>query len=142
MEEEKILVLDASVAVKWFNVEPLREKALIIRDKYVNGEIELIAPDLLYYEVANALRYNPRFGIEEVKSALKALEDLSIITYDFEGELREKAVELAYRFGITIYDAAYVALAVIRDASLYTANKEVVVKAQLTNVKYLSEIAP
>jgi len=124
MEEEKILVLDASVAVKWFNVEPLREKALIIRDKYVNGEIELIAPDLLYYEVANALRYNPRFGIEEVKSALKALEDLSIITYDFEGELREKAVELAYRFGITIYDAAYVALAVIRDASLYTANKE------------------
>ncbi|MEM4020956.1 MAG: type II toxin-antitoxin system VapC family toxin [Nitrososphaerota archaeon] len=142
MEEEKILVLDASVAVKWFNVEPLREKALIIRDKYVNGEIELIAPDLLYYEVANALRYNPRFGIEEVKSALKALEDLSIITYDFEGELREKAVELAYRFGITIYDAAYVALAVIRDASLYTANKEVVAKAQLTNVKYLSEIAP
>jgi len=140
MEEEKILVLDASVAVKWFNVEPLREKALIIRDKYVNGEIELIAPDLLYYEVANALRYNPRFGIEEVKSALKALEDLSIITYDFDGELREKAVELAYRFGITIYDAAYVALAVIRDASLYTANKEVVVKAQLTNVKYLSEI--
>ncbi|MEM4718903.1 MAG: type II toxin-antitoxin system VapC family toxin [Nitrososphaerota archaeon] len=142
MEEEKILVLDASVAVKWFNVEPLREKALIIRDRYVNGEIELIAPDLLYYEVANALRYNPRFGIEEVKSALKALEDLSIITYDFEGELREKAVELAYRFGITIYDAAYVALAVIRDASLYTANKEVVVKAQLTNVKYLSEIGP
>ncbi|MEM1636038.1 MAG: type II toxin-antitoxin system VapC family toxin, partial [Thermosphaera sp.] len=126
----------------WFNVEPLREKALIIRDRYVNGEIELIAPDLLYYEVANALRYNPRFGIEEVKSALKALEDLSIITYDFEGELREKAVELAYRFGITIYDAAYVALAVIRDASLYTANKEVAAKAQLTNVKYLSEIAP
>lgn len=142
MEEEKILVLDASVAVKWFNVEPLREKALIIRDRYVNGEIELIAPDLLYYEVANALRYNPRFGIEEVKSALKALEDLSIITYDFEGELREKAVELAYRFGITIYDAAYVALAIMRDASLYTADKEVVVKAQLTNVKYLSEISP
>jgi len=142
MEEEKILVLDASVAVKWFNVEPLREKALIIRDRYVNGEIELIAPDLLYYEVANALRYNPRFGIEEVKSALKALEDLSIITYDFDGELREKAVELAYRFGITIYDAAYVALAVIRNAPLYTADKEVVVKAQLTNVKYLPEIGP
>lgn len=37
MEEEKILVLDASVAVKWFNVEPFRDKALIMRDKYVNG---------------------------------------------------------------------------------------------------------
>lgn len=142
MEEEKILVLDASVAVKWFNVEPLRDKALIIRDRYVNGEVELIAPKLLYYEMANALRYNPRFGIEEVKSALKALEDLGLIIYDFNEKLREEAVELAYRFGITIYDAAYVALAMMQDATLYTADKEVVLKTQLTNVKHLSEIGP
>ncbi|MEM1980534.1 MAG: type II toxin-antitoxin system VapC family toxin, partial [Candidatus Caldarchaeum sp.] len=69
MEEEKILVLDANVAVKWFNVEPLRKEALTIRSKYASGEIDLIAPDLLHYEVANALRYNPRFGIEDVKTA-------------------------------------------------------------------------
>lgn len=140
MEEEKILVLDASIAVKWFNIEPFRDKALIIRDRYVNGEIDLIAPDLLFYEVANALRYNPRFGMEEVKSALTALEDLGIITYDFRGELREKAVELAYRFGITIYDASYVALALLQDAVLYTADKEVVMKTMLANVKHISEV--
>ena len=140
MEEEKILVPDASVVVKWFNIEPFRDKALLIRDRYVNGEIDLIAPSLLYYEVANALRYNPRFGIEEVKSALTALEDLGIITYDFIGELREKSIELAYRVGITVYDAAYVTLAVIQNGTLYTADKEVVAKTMLTNVKHISEI--
>lgn len=140
MEGEKVLVLDASLAVKWFNVEPLRDKALIIRDKHVNGEIDLIAPNLLFYEVANALRYNPRFGIEEVKSALTALEELGIITYDFRGELREKSIELAYTFGITVYDAAYVALAILQNATLYTADKEVAAKTTLPNVKHISEI--
>ncbi|GBC71180.1 hypothetical protein HRbin02_00959 [Candidatus Calditenuaceae archaeon HR02] len=140
MEEEKILVLDASVAVKWFNVEPLRKEALTIRNRYANGEIDLIAPVLLHYEVANALRYNPRFGIEDVKTALKALEDMSITTYEFKGELRERAVELAYKFGITLYDAVYVSLAMLQNATLYTADKEVVAKVPLTNIKHLSEV--
>jgi len=121
-------------------MEPLRDKALIIRDKYVNGELDLEAPSLLYYEVANALRYNPRFGIEEVRSAVRALEDLAITIYDFKGELASRAVELAYRFGITVYDAAYVALAAMRNATLYTADKEVVMKVSSENVKHLSEI--
>ena len=140
MEKETLLILDASVAVKWFTIEPLRDKALIIRDKYVDGELDLEAPSLLYYEVANALRYNPRFGIEEVRSAVRALEDLAITIYDFKGELASRAVELAYRFGITVYDAAYVALAAIRNASLYTADKEVVMKVSSENVKHLSEV--
>jgi len=141
MEEEKVLVLDATVVVKWFTNEPLRDKALLIRDKYVKGLVDLIAPGLLFYEVANALRYNPRFGVEVVKSAIKALENLGISLYGFEGQLRDTSIELAYRFGITVYDAAYVALAVIQDAVLYTADKEVVAKTSLENIKHLSEMA-
>ena len=56
MAEEKILVLDASVAVKWFNPEPLRDKALEIRESFVEGKIQLEAPSLLPYELGNALR--------------------------------------------------------------------------------------
>lgn len=142
MEEEKVLVLDASVAVKWFNVEPFRDKALLIRDKYVRGEVDLIAPCLLFFEVANALRYNPRFGIEEVKSALAALEDLGITIHDLRGELKFFAVEAAYRYGITFFDSSYVALAMMENAVLYTADKEVVAKTMLPNVKHLAELAP
>lgn len=102
----------------------------------------MIAPNLLFYEVANVLKYNPRFGIEEVKSALTALEDLGIITYDFRGDLRDKSIELAYRFGVTVYDASYIALAVLQNATLYTADKEVLAKTTLANVKHISEVTP
>jgi len=51
---------------------------------YTKGEVDLIAPSLLFYEVANALRYNPRFGI---KSALAAFEDLGITIHDLRREL-------------------------------------------------------
>ena len=141
MAEEEVLILDASVAIKWFTHEPLREKALVIRDKHARGEASLEAPSLLYYEVANALRYNPRFGIKEVASAVRALENLAIVIHEFKGEVASRAVEIAYTYGITVYDAAYVALAMMRDATLYTANKEVVAKVSAENVKHLSEVS-
>jgi len=137
--EKEVLVLDSSVAVKWFNIEPLREKALEISSRFLQGEIELEAPAPLYYEVGNTLRYNPRFGIEDVKAALGALEDTQILLHEFSGSLAMKAVELAYRCGITMYDAAYVALAETREATLYTVDGEVVAKVASEYVRHLSK---
>jgi predicted nucleic acid-binding protein len=139
MAEEEILILDASVAVKWFNPEPLRDKALEIRDSFVEGRVQLEAPTLLPYELTNVLRYNPRFGIEEVKASLKALEDLQLTLHEFQGDLAENAVEMAYRLEITVYDATYVSLALLRGGVLYTADYEVVGKASTDKVLHLSE---
>ena len=47
-----ILAIDASVAVKWFIDEPRRDQA---RDVLVR-DFDLVAPDLILVEVANALR--------------------------------------------------------------------------------------
>lgn len=139
MAEEAVLVLDASVAVKWFNPEPLRENALMLRRGFVDGEFEIEAPTLLRYELANALRYNPRFGIDDVRSSIEALDDLQLVFHEFQGDLAAEAIETAYRTGITVYDAAYVALASLRDGTLYTADREVVGKAATDRVLHLSE---
>ena len=139
MAEKKIFVLDASVVVKWFTREPLREEAAAIRQMYLEGAIELEAPSLLFYEVINALRYNPVLGSEDVKKAAKLLEDMQITIHDFTEQLALKTIEIAYRYGITIYDAAYVALTMIRDAILYTADEEIVSKISKGNVKHLKE---
>ena len=55
------------------------------------------------------------------------------------GKLALKTIEVAYKYGITIYDAAYAALAIIRDATLYTADEEIVSKISKGNVKHLKE---
>jgi predicted nucleic acid-binding protein len=141
MAQDKILVIDASVAVKWFNPEKGSDKAILIRKSYVAGDIEIEAPSLLVYEVMNALRYNPSFGIDEVKTCLDALHGIQITLYDFSGDYAEQSLELAYRIGITLYDAAYVALARLRGGVLYTADMELVAKAASGDVRHLSEFS-
>jgi len=44
-------VLDSCVAVKWVLPESDSQKALAIRDDYLNGTHELIAPDVFKVEV-------------------------------------------------------------------------------------------
>ena len=48
-------VLDSSVALKWVLPEPDSAKAKQLRDDYVNGTHELIAPNIFYVEAAHAL---------------------------------------------------------------------------------------
>lgn len=139
MAEKKILVPDASVIIKWFNSEPLREKALAIRKSFLTGRISLVIPSLLLYELANGLRYNPKFGIEETRSAVNTILEMKIPYEPFEGELVKEAVGTAYRFGITLYDASYVALAFLQGGVHYTADEKVVGKLSSDQVRHLSE---
>ena len=52
-----MIILDASVVVKWFSEEEYTEKALEIRERIMRGEERVVVPDLLLYEQANALKY-------------------------------------------------------------------------------------
>ena len=70
------LSLDSSVVVKWFSEEEDTEKALRIRDAFVAGQLEIIVTQLLYCEVANALRYKPDYDSERLKRAVNALTNL------------------------------------------------------------------
>jgi len=103
-------VLDASVVLKWFVNEDDGEQALRLREEFYHGERE-IAPDLLLYEVANALRYNPDFTVEEIVQALRTLFDMGIWIITPTYALLSKVVELAKSLDITCYDATYLALA-------------------------------
>ena len=49
------LVVDSSVVVKWFVVEPYSTEARRILNDYQAGVLTLLAPDLLYAEVGNII---------------------------------------------------------------------------------------
>jgi len=48
------------------------------REMFINDEIEIVVPDLILYEIGNALRYNPSFNDEDVRLAVRSLIDLGI----------------------------------------------------------------
>jgi len=138
-----LAVVDASVVVKWFVEEENSSKAIEIRDKYVNAELKLIAPEILLFEVLNALFYKKLFSETEMKSVCEALQAYSIELYPLEGDYCYKTIEIAFKNRITIYDAAYVALAVEKDAFVYTADerlKNMLAEEYKRYVKILKEI--
>jgi predicted nucleic acid-binding protein len=118
------IVVDASVVAKWFLEEVHSEHAEAIRKDYADGLLDLAAPDLLPYEVLNALRYNPDFGKAD-------LEKIASIIKDYQLDLvpiRKSAVGTAYEHGISIYDSSYAALASDMEVELYTADEKLLKK--------------
>jgi len=122
------VVSDASVVVKWFIQEEYSDKALRLRDMHVNGEIYVTAPELLPFEVLNALKYSGLFSLEELKMASISLSSYGIELHSLKGKLAEKALEIAVERDITVYDAAYIALAQELNTILYTADRRLIRK--------------
>jgi len=120
------VVVDASVVVKWFVEEERSREARLLRDAYVNGLVDLAAPELLPFEVLNALKYSGAFGEDELKEVARTLDDFQITLHSLRGELAWRTVELSMRKGLTIYDASYVALAESLGSMLYTADDRLV----------------
>jgi len=142
LERDKIVV-DASVVVKWFVEEKYSKEALIIRDSFTEGLVDIVAPPLLYFDVLNALKYSGAFGEDELKKIACILEDYQFTVYDLKGVYAERVVEIAMRKGITIYDASYVALALIEGVDLYTADEKLLTKTQdLGITKHLRDFNP
>jgi len=120
----KQLVLDSSVVIKWFSQEIHTEKALELRERFLKGENVIAVPDLQLYEIANALRYKKELQKRNVADAVKSLLDLGITIVVPTMDVVERAVEIAYDFDVTIYDAYFVALAESLSFTFVTADKK------------------
>ena len=97
------MVIDASVAVKWFVTEKDTDIALKMRDAYLNGVIYVISPQLIYYEVANALRFHPHYKLSnsELINAIRMLKDMQIAT-EPTFEMWLQSFEISKMAGISI----------------------------------------
>jgi len=121
------LVLDASAVVKWFVEEEESNEMRKIRDLYLKGKVAIYVPSLLFVEFANVLRFVKGLTLTDVVNAVKALNLLRLnVVSDLD--ILDRAVELAFKTGITVYDAIYVALAKITNSKLITYDTELLNK--------------
>ena len=116
-------VVDASVATKWYLPEADTEAALALREAHVKGDVRLVSPDLMVYEVANALRYHPRAGSDRLADHLGDLFALDIGLDPTSETSMIAAIHSAFRLGLSIYDASYISLAERLDTVVYTADE-------------------
>ncbi len=96
---------------KWFVPEPGSAAALPLREAHIEGRIAIIAPQLLSYEVANALRYHPAISRTQLRTAIRDFFGLQIALALPSSESLSRAADFAHRMKVTIYDASYAVLA-------------------------------
>ena len=117
-----MIVLDASAAVEWLLV---RDAAAAVADRFRDPDIAVHAPSLLGVEVAAALRGLVLARQTTSDRASMALSDLTSadITLHDPTPLLQRAWDL--RNNLTPYDAVYVALAEVLDATLVTTDARI-----------------
>jgi predicted nucleic acid-binding protein len=113
------VVIDASVALKWVVAEPESPAADAVRATH-----DLIAPDLLLLECANALWRLTRRGAISADQAAKGLEAIQAVpmTLAPSPPLARRAQAHALELDHPIYDCLYLAVALAYGVPLVTAD--------------------
>lgn len=131
------LVIDASVLIKFYIPEILSDKAQGILDSVNQGEVTLLAPDLVYAEAGNILWKKYRFKEltrSEVEEILDALILLPLRVASSK-KLLPLAVQIGMVYGITVYDAMYLSLSKIYETRMMTADRKLFEKMAKTDLK-------
>ena len=115
------IVVDASVAVKWFLPEPHAHEAR----RALSGQRALLAPDLIWAEVGNVLWKRYRRAEITQEAAKQILQDFRRFPLETcaAKTLLDPAWDLAAQCRISVYDGLYLALAISRRCTLVTADR-------------------
>jgi predicted nucleic acid-binding protein len=118
--------LDTSVALKWYveKAEADVAKAIQLLEAFGRGLCSLTVPQLLLWEIANALAIGHRLKVARVSEALAHLRSLDLDLRSLQWSTLESAVEIASASESTVYDAYFLALALESNSLLVTADEK------------------
>jgi predicted nucleic acid-binding protein len=119
------VVSDANIVLKWFHAqgEEEVEPARALLDAHKERTVALSVLDLTVYEVGNALmRGRAGASAEQAATVIGALTEICPAIRPSPEEMKA-ASRLAERHELTLYDAAYAAVAQSRSAELVTLDR-------------------
>lgn len=129
-------MIDASVLIKFYVPEVLSDKASHLLDAVKEGDFSFLAPDLIFPEAGNILWKKHRLkelSASEVNEITDAVVLLPV-RVESSKALLPLATGIAMTYGITVYDAVYLALARIRETRMITADKKLFKKMTETEM--------
>jgi predicted nucleic acid-binding protein len=135
------LVLDSSVVGCWCFPDEANPIADLAFEQVGAGAA--IAPVLWWFEVRNVLVVNERRGRIDPPGSAAFLADLALLRIDLDRQADgEMVLALARSHRLTVYDAAYLELALRADAPLATLDEQLARAARAVKVPLLGEDVP
>lgn len=122
------LVVDSSVVIKWFVVEPYSTEARRVLNDYQAGGLTLLAPDLLHAEVGNIVWKKHVFQGMTAVDAQRIIDTFRTLTFvqTSSAVLLDSAYRLAVIHRRTVYDMLYVTLSTQEACQFVTADEKLV----------------
>jgi predicted nucleic acid-binding protein len=134
---ETRFVLDASVVITWAMRDEVHPQADLAFACLGTGSA--LVPGIWWYEVRNILVLNERRGRIEQADAERFLRDLRAFTIEVRFPQDElQLIETARKHKLSIYDAAYLALAMREHLPLSTLDRNLAAAARQERVKLLA----
>jgi predicted nucleic acid-binding protein len=116
-----IIVLDASVGVKWFRPEAGSDEALELLEAHRDGEMRLVVPSIFSHElVAVAVRQG---GADLGRGVWRNVRAASLFEVELDDTVTQAALAVCERTGCAFYDALAPAVAELLDARLCSADR-------------------
>lgn len=134
-----MVVVDTSIAYKWIREEDTRHLSLELLYRFLSGKEEVIAPDLLLYELANALSSKTELTVRDVEEAWNLFTDFNISIFTPTPNFLKKCLKFAKKYQVAVYDATYAVLAKEKKCDLITADQKFVERVNLSFIKLLEE---
>lgn len=127
------IVVDASVAVKWFSDESKSKQA----ETLLAAADPIVAPDLVLAEIGSALAKKASAGIIPRPQAIDAVAEAPMYFDRLapSSELATRATELAIELQHPIYDCFYLALAERENVELVTDDAKLRAVAKKANIR-------
>jgi predicted nucleic acid-binding protein len=131
------LVIDASVLIKFYVPEILSDKAEELLNRVAQGDVMLLAPDLIYPEVGNILWKKQRMKeltrpeVEEITDAIVSLP----LKIEASKLLLPLAIDIGIAYRITVYDALYISMARVYETKMITADRKLADAMAKTDLK-------
>ncbi|MHB1017419.1 MAG: type II toxin-antitoxin system VapC family toxin [Coriobacteriia bacterium] len=116
-----VLVLDASVGVKWFKDEEGSEDARELIEQLGSGAIRLVVPAVFPFEVMDVARR--LFGVRVAERVWDELSAAGLLVSGSDEVLFAETLRVAGTLGCTLYDAAAPALAARLGCPLVSADR-------------------
>lgn len=142
------LVVDASVAAKWYLVDEVgAEAAKIVLTRFSAGTLLLLAPNYIRYEVPAVLTVAslggaPRITRGEAKRAINDFLALGLRTVESD-DLISLAHDLSHDLKCVYYDALYLAVSQRFDTPFITADRRLYERIRhLSRVIWLGRYRP
>lgn len=136
------IVVDSSVAIKWYIVEQHSTEAHRLLNEYQSGKIDVVAPDLLACEIGSIVWKRCQFQGLSSTDAQRILNAFKIVKFGMTStlDLLDDTFQLAMAHKRTVYDMMYLALSIRKSCDFVTADQKLfnAINAAYPNVLWIA----